>query len=122
MPITLSDEEIVSVTRWVHGREELPDALRRVVAQSTEARRRLFVPTTLHLIILEPLYLIHIHCTHCIHPPCPIPGVPLRPDPTVRELDDLGLIGASEPRLPEFPDGLWRITDEGVSAYGRIRR
>lgn len=47
------------------------------------------------------------------------PGVPLWPGPTVRELADLGLISASEPLPPEFPDGLWGITDEGVDVYRR---
>lgn len=115
----LSDQDVVDFCGWYYGARQTnsptPSVLDRIVRELPAARRRLFAPEERHLVVLEVMFLAR-NGAEAVGRDADTSAVPLHRNDTVTQLGELGLlcvVTTSE----DFPDGLWRITDEGVECY-----
>lgn len=117
--LQLSDEDVISISQWVHRSGAtsnlLPEAVRRILSEESAARRRLFHPVERHLVVLEAMFLVR-NGAEASGRAADSAAVALHRNPTVLELAELGLLCVVT-TSDDFPDGLWRITEDGVEVY-----
>lgn len=115
----LSDEEIIAFSEWYYGLRpsDQPAVLERLLAEVSAARRRIFSPTERHLVVLESMFLVR-NGAEAVGRDVDTAALPLHRNATVMELGELGLL-CLVTTSDDFPEGLWRITEDGVQAYLR---